>query len=313
MRLHRLAEGAPDLRDVRAAEQEEWIRRNCRGPALPIWQIAMDGLTRSAVRRTDVAVLLPGERLDILTRFPSAGRYCLVQNSTQNPAEPLPLQALAVVEANGSTSSTAEADAQLQTNMVRAAERALADNEQASVRDRVVADLRDGMKLASFTWHKPVANKEITGYREAVLNIIPRLPQPSLFHVNGRPYVHDRMDMELPLGKAEEWHAVSLLGNHPLHMHVNPFQVVKIHNSKGEDVTDPKSPAFDSDYAGILNEWKDTIFLKKDLRVAFRTRYERFTGDFVTHCHIMEHGDQGMMLNLSIAAEGDGAPAHAAH
>ena len=51
--------------------------------------------------------------------------------------------------------------------------------------------------------------------------------------------------------------------------------------------------------------------MKKDMRVTFRTRYERFTGDFVMHCHIMYHGDHGMMQNLRIAAEGsDAAPAH---
>ncbi|MFP5380514.1 MAG: multicopper oxidase domain-containing protein, partial [Vicinamibacteria bacterium] len=75
-------------------------------------------------------------------------------------------------------------------------------------------------------------------------------------------------------------------------------------NSKGEDVTNPNSPAFDPDYAELKGEWKDTIFLKQDLRVAFRTRYERFTGDFVTHCHIMFHGDSGMMMNLRIAEDG---------
>ena len=31
-----------------------------------------------------------------------------------------------------------------------------------------------------------------------------------------------------------------------------------------------------------------------------RTRYERFIGDFVLHCHIVQHGDQGMMQNLRI-------------
>ena len=56
------------------------------------------------------------------------------------------------------------------------------------------------------------------------------------------------------------------------------------------------------------------MILKKDIRVAFRTRYERFTGDFVIHCHIMFHGDHGMMQNLRIAAEEKTAPApHAAH
>ncbi len=63
----------------------------------------------------------------------------------------------------------------------------------------------------------------------------------------------------------------------------------------------------------MVGEWKDTIFLKQDLRVTFRTRYERFTGDFVTHCHIMYHGDHGMMQNLRIAAEGKEAVKHAGH
>ena len=58
---------------------------------------------------------------------------------------------------------------------------------------------------------------------------------------------------------------------------------------------------------------KDTVLLKKDIRIGFRTRYERFTGDFVLHCHIMFHGDHGMMQNLRIAADGETAPAHSGH
>ena len=117
----------------------------------------------------------------------------------------------------------------------------------------------------------------------------------------------------LPLGKAEEWRTAALTANHPLHIHVNPFQVVSIKNSQGNDVSDPKGPAFDPDYAGLKGEWKDTVIVKENHRVAFRTRYERFTGDFVIHCHIMFHGDHGMMQNLRIAAEGESAPAHASH
>ena len=299
MRLLRLADGAPDLRGVRAVDQESWIKRHCTGPELPMWQIAMDGLTRSNARRTEVAMLFSGERMDVLARFPSAGRYCLVQNASVLFDKPQPVRMLALIDAKGPGNASSDSDAELQALMVRAAERALAASEQAQVRDKVIADLRDGMRLASFMWHKPVADQEIAGYREALLNII-ETPKSALFHINGRPYDHGRMDMELPLGKAEEWHAISLLGAHPLHLHVNPFQIVKIVNSKGEDVTDPKGPAYDPDYAGLKGEWKDTVFLKQDLRVAFRTRYERFTGDFVTHCHIMFHGDHGMMLNLRI-------------
>ena len=53
--------------------------------------------------------------------------------------------------------------------------------------------------------------------------------------------------------------------------------------------------------------------VKQDDRIAFRTRYERFTGDFVIHCHIMYHGDHGMMQNLRIAADGESAPMHSGH
>ena len=168
------------------------------------------------------------------------------------------------------------------------------------------------MKLSAFTLHKTIEEAELSGYREAILNIIDG-PSGTTFRVNGRTYEHGRIDAVLPLGKAEEWRAVSLIEDHPLHIHVNPFQIVSITDSQDRDVTDPASPAFDPDYAGLKGEWKDTVIVKKDIHVAFRTRYERFTGDFVTHCHIMYHGDHGMMQNLRIAAEGEAAPAHAMH
>ena len=312
MRLHRLDDAAPDLRAVNAADQEEWIRKHCRGPALPMWQIAMDGLTRSNARRVEQAVLFPGERMDVLARLPEAGRYCVVQDATREPDKPLPLRALTMIEAKGSAPGRIDADAQLLEDLVRAAESSLRGTDNAAIRTKVIADLRGGMKLASFVWHKPVGEAEISRYREAILNIL-ETPKGPLFHVNGQQYEHDRIDHLLPLGKAEEWHATSLLGNHPLHMHVNPFQIISIVDLEGRDVTDPTSPAFDPDFAGMKGEWKDTVFVKENQKVAFRTRYERFTGDFVAHCHIMFHGDNGMMQNLRIAAEGEGEAKHAGH
>lgn len=306
LRLHRLAAGAPALATVKGADQEQWISRNCTGPALPMWHVAMDGLTRSAVRRSDEAVLFPGDRMDVLVRLPNAGRYCLLHDATVRKDEPLPVRALAVIEARGPAPSE-DGDQALQSTLARAAQRALT----GQVLEKVVADLANGMRLSAFTWHKPVADEEIDGFREATLNILETHKGP-LFHVNGRAYDHDRIDHQLPLGKAEEWHAASLLGGHPLHMHVNPFQVTAITDPLGRDVTDPAKPWFDADYAGLRGEWKDTIFIKQNHKVAFRTRYERFTGGFVMHCHIMFHGDHGMMQNLLIAEEGVGAP-HAGH
>ncbi len=37
-----------------------------------------------------------------------------------------------------------------------------------------------------------------------------------------------------------------------------------------------------------------------------RTHYARYTGEFVLHCHILDHEDAGMMANVQIVDD----PAH---
>lgn len=72
-------------------------------------------------------------------------------------------------------------------------------------------------------------------------------------------------------------------GNHPFHIHLNPFQVV--------------------DENGF-SYWKDTLLVsgsknkgeKNALTVV--TRYEDFDGEFVLHCHNLDHEDQGMMMKV---------------
>ena len=313
LRLYKLDAAAPPLRTVKAEEQIAWRERFCMGRPLPMWQIALDGLTRSAVRKVDEAILFPGERMDVIARLPERGLYCMVNDTSRGDPEKVnPSRMIAVIGAEGAAPQAGNAESLLQSSLIRSAQKALAGNSNSAIRTRVIGELKDGLKLASFTWHRAIPESEISGYREAILSIV-ETPNDALFRVNGRDYDHDRIDAVLPLGKAEEWRATSLIEDHPLHIHVNPFQIVSITDAKGSDVTDPKSPAFDPDYAGLKGEWKDTVFIKENLRIAFRTRYERFTGDFVMHCHIMYHGDHGMMQNLRIAASGEDAPSHTSH
>lgn len=306
MRLRKLDATAPPLRTVKAGDQPAWRERYCVGKPLPMWQIAHDGLTRSDVRAVDEAVLFAGERLDVLVRLPEAGLYCVVNDTSRIDKEKKnPSRLVALVAAKGKSTAGVDPAALLLSALVRSAEAALAPG---AVRDKVVGGLRDGMKLGAFVWHKPISKDEVSAYREAVLNIVDG-PDRTAFRVNGQTYDHNRIDAVLPLGKAEEWRTVSLNTGHPLHIHVNPFEIVSIKDHLGRDLTDPKGEAYDPDYGGLKGQWKDTVFVKENVRVAFRTRYERFTGDFVIHCHIMFHGDHGMMQNLRIAGEGEAAPA----
>ena len=55
-----------------------------------------------------------------------------------------------------------------------------------------------------------------------------------------------------------------------------------------------------SQYKDMKGLWRDTVFVGPQYRVVMRTRYEKYIGEFVLHCHILDHEDQGMMQNVKI-------------
>lgn len=56
-----------------------------------------------------------------------------------------------------------------------------------------------------------------------------------------------------------------------------------------------------SQYAGMDGVWKDTLAIENFVLIKMRSRYQRYIGDFVLHCHILDHEDQGMMQNVRIS------------
>lgn len=313
VRLRKLADGAPDLGSVTGAAQADYAATYCTGEELPMWQVAIDGLARSEVRPADEAVLYGGTRTDFVTYFPEPGRYCVVHGIRQGPGTPPEdrPRVLAMLDMTPGQAGVADPEVLLVDTMAAAAARAMPDPAQADIREKVLGDLHDGMKLSAFVWHETIEREELTGLREATLNILDTGPYLH-FQMNGREFDHDRIDYDLPLGGVEQWHVASLLGTHPLHIHVNPFQLLGVRDGVGRNVADPQNEAFDPDYAGLQGQWMDTILLKQGHQARFRTRYSKFTGNFVTHCHIMFHGDSGMMMHLRIYDPAEGEPTHAA-
>ena len=202
-----------------------------------------------------------------------------------------------------------DSDSHLAAQLVAAAERTM----PAGVAPAVIADLRNGLRLSRFTPHRDVADAEIKGHQELTFNI-QVAPKPLEFQVGGkgyapRPYLPGRLDRKLTLGTAEEWTMTSTLAGHPFHIHVNPFQIVSILDTDGRDVSGPEAIAgADPQYRGLRGAWKDTLWVEQGYKVTFRTRYQRYIGEFVLHCHILDHEDQGMMQNVAITLPG-GTPA----
>lgn len=307
LRIRKMRPGATTLDAVNPEQQIAWAAANCTGPGVGQWEFAADGLTRAEIERKDINVLQPGYRSDVLVVFPEPGDYCVINEpapaSGSVNAQDKPQSILAVVSARGGTA--ADDTTTIHDTLVAAADRLRVTRD---VRARVKQDLDNGLKLSAFVPHRPIEPGEVTGTQQLAFNIDVSTTPP-IFQVNGQPYSADRIDRQLTLGGVDEWTLTSNFATHPFHIHVNPFQIVKILNKDGVDVTDPAIPYEkrlamednDPQYLDMKGLWKDTVFVKLNYQVVMRTRYQRYIGDFVLHCHILDHEDQGMMQNVRIS------------
>lgn len=322
---------APVVTALAATETVRFIEENCTGELLSYQQIAADGLTMRQARAVPTSTLQPGYRYDALVVFPEPGDYCVVNESAPAAGsvsrQATSRQLLGMVEVAPGTAVT-DTTATLKEILASVALRTL----PANIRDKVAADLRDGLKFTSFIPHPDIADSEVTGKQELVFFIkIPPVtfgvankaidPQhfdPSQF--NPQPYDPNRIDRVLKLGGVDEWTLQSGFVSHPFHIHVNPFQIISITDPSGKDVSlpgavDNAGGVVDPQYPGLKGVWKDTLWVKDLINnpadfpsklgtsmytLKVRTRYQRYIGVYVLHCHILDHEDQGMMQNVEI-------------
>lgn len=255
--------------DAGVFEMLDMVLISDTGRIVPLHQIAIDGITLKTVTRRNMVRMGPGYRTDLLVRAPSEGRYRLFKR--QSP-----------FKLGGGELDSADVDnAQVLATIV-------VSNDRCT---DCPALLPHGAKLPFPQDMLPdITRVDNPGNPRKVTFGARRPPQqPPIFLVNGEQYKHGRIDHKVELETTEEW----LLENtdpgspgrpqaHPFHIHVNAFQML---DEKGQ-------PA----------EWRDTIIVppRPHRGLRMRTRYERFDGTFVLHCHILTHEDMGMMQAVEI-------------
>jgi L-ascorbate oxidase len=311
LQFRKMRAGATPFALQAAAAQDQWIAQNCPGAPLSQFAFATDGLTRSQAIERPVTVVQPGYREDLLMIFPEAGDYCVIDDqapaSTTVNTQVKSRKFLGQVSVAAGQNVSPNPKAYLQAALTTAA-----DALPADVRQKVRDDIANDLRLTSFVPHRTIQDDEVTGTQALVFNINTD-KRPLEFMIDGKPYDANRIDRVLTLGSADQWVLTSNLANHPFHIHVNPFQVVQIFDPKGKDVS-VTGEDNDPQYANLKGAWKDTLFVKQNYIVVMRTRYERYIGDFVLHCHILDHEDQGMMQNIRIAIpDGEGGVAQPGH
>jgi FtsP/CotA-like multicopper oxidase with cupredoxin domain len=322
-------------------EQEETVKQLCpvtipdgSRPVnlIPEFEIATDGLTRPAIvpiggNQKNISggigsnFLQPGYRSEVLVVFPHTGTYCML-NQAATPAErtnaggggqgPNQTQLLATVIVSGGKPVTGDLGEFIRTTLY--------DGNKS---DRTLPKAAlDGLRRGDLSpWRGmpeegPASNS--SNPRTATF-YIGKLPDPAHPHdppgpfgfwLNQKEYDPDRVDLNLQVGNTEDWVLTSFGEPHIYHIHVNPFEVMDVtHDGKsifgpnGECLVPPDSVGLQNQYCNMWHTFKDTVFVQNDYEVHVRSNYDRYIGEFVMHCHILDHEDSGMMANVLIVPD----------
>ena len=246
----------------------------CTAKRIPLVQIASDGIASPSKRLTrDSSVFMaPGYRSDVVLKAMKRGVYYLIDEADES------------------------VNLGPQYCHRRPENRHFALDEQAqNILARVVVkghpvamQFPSNRDLASIKRPRPIEDEELSPVVEYLQFDIDVSKNPWVGLINGSPYDPDHPRI-LKLDTAQTWEISSVFSHHPYHIHVNPFEVI-----------------FRDEEGKIKDRiWKDTILVdelnsSQTNKIETRTRYEDFTGAFVTHCHILDHEDHGMMEKIVI-------------
>jgi bilirubin oxidase len=102
--------------------------------------------------------------------------------------------------------------------------------------------------------------------------------------IDGKRMDPHRVDIRGRLGTTEIWEIQNVVGmDHPFHLHGFHFQVL----DRG-GVAEP------------FRSWKDLVNVPKHSSVRVVVHFEDYAGEWMYHCHILDHEDEGMMGLLEL-------------
>jgi FtsP/CotA-like multicopper oxidase with cupredoxin domain len=294
---------------------------------IPQFEIASDGLTRVKLREVhansvggvlESNYLQPGYRSDILVVFPTDGDYCLLDQAA-------PASERATNGAGGQGPSTPQLLAYVHVRGGRPVTANLRDYVTQALYDanpQLPTPVRDGLRAGDLKpWAPFVELPPPSGTETQKANFAITFPAGAtnpLFQVNGQSYDPDVVNITRQVNTTDDWVLTAQGEPHIFHIHVNPFEVVDVtttlQNGQQQSIFDKDGNCLPgvvsgdqqqlaNQYCGMFHTFRDTIFVENNYQVHIRTRYDRYIGEYVLHCHILDHEDAGMMLNISIVPD----------
>ena len=244
------------------------------GSKQDLYEFARDGITMDGIQVQQNIVLQPGYRSDVLVKIPECPTYpCerfLVDDSSDATfslmGEDEPHNQIAkVIIQKGSGKAMTMPPSKLFTNPYPF----ICDPAKFQ-------ECSKSLKVEK-VWFANVPkdpdNPDAGTYKTVNDGVFPDTPTKHL-------KLNDSNTWKLWVGEKQDSTA-----SHPFHIHVNPFQLI---DNNG------------------FSYWKDTLLVSgsdnkgESNAITVLSRYETFDGEFVLHCHNLDHEDQGMMMKVII-------------
>ena len=128
---------------------------------------------------------------------------------------------------------------------------------------------------------EPLVTGSVSPTREVRLGVRPSLRHGVDFLINREQHHRDR---PVKVGELQVWDIVNdTMMDHPFHLHGFFFQVLEVNG---------KPPAFRS--------WEDTVNVPPKSRVRIAWMPDDRPGEWMYHCHILEHHAAGMMAHMEV-------------
>lgn len=123
-----------------------------------------------------------------------------------------------------------------------------------------------------------------------------------MFLLNGRTFEMENVESDeaFRLGDLYLMEFTNITGApqmpHPMHMHGPSFQIIsRSINATGQNNYNTVRDGFFADGC-----WKDTFLIMPGETVRVLVKRDKHPGLFLTHCHLLEHEDMGMMRNFRV-------------
>src|SRR5262245_37151725 len=164
----------------------------------------------------------------------------------------------------------------------------------------------EGQPLGAYTAFVDLANTVPDVKRQILisggfLNNMASLEDPKVFvyAFDGGAFPNVPL-IQARLNSVEEWRFVNHNNDeHPIHVHVNDFQVIEYFDPTTGLRTGPDKFSIDNANAPAPSMLVDEAVVQPGI-LTIRTRFDEFTGLYVLHCHRLNHEDNGLMGLINV-------------